>query len=405
MPEGDPVHKQLGQQAKIREIRAFLPSGGVDFSEKPQSSWLNGTMATPLSGYPEYHENNLTWGRNVVGSFVVEVEAASGEIGVGVSTGGVPACWLVENHLAKLVAGRAANDIETIWDVMWRASLYYGRKGLAINAVSAIDLAVWDLVGKLRGEPVSAMLSSQRRDELPLYATTPRPDLAEDMGFIGAKLPLPFGPADGDAGLHQNFELADQYRAKTAADFFLAFDAWMALDVEYAKRLVAGLAQRGFWFLEDFLLPDDYWGFAEVRRGAPEGFLVATGEHESTYYGFKLLIDLHCCDIIQPDVTWCGGMTELRRISEYAKANQILLVPHASSVYGYQFMMANPDLPFGEFVNVSDDGSAIVPIYGPLFVDEPVPKDGKIRLSDKPGFGVALNRQGLVRPFARAVVG
>jgi L-rhamnonate dehydratase len=380
-----------------------LPSGGVDFSEKASGNWLNSRLASPLSIYPEYRENNLTWGRNALGSFVVEVEAVSGEIGVGVSSGGVPACWIIENHLAKLVEGRPVDDIKKIWELMWRASLYYGRRGLAIHALSAVDLALWDLLGKLRGEPVFHMLSRRPRSELPLYATTPRPDLAEAMGFVGGKLPLINGPADGEEGLAQNLDIAEEMRARTDKDFFLACDAWMSLDVAYAQRLAEGLAKRGFWFLEDFLLPDDYWGFAQVRRNAPPGFLIATGEHEAMVYGFKMLIEQGCCDIVQPDVAWCGGLTELLRIADYAEVHDILLIPHASSVFGYHFMIARPNLPFGEFVNVSDDGAEIVPMYGPLFINEPLPQHGRIRLSDAPGFGVELDRgQNFSRPFPHA---
>jgi L-rhamnonate dehydratase len=383
-----------------------MPAGGVDFSEKAKGNWLNSRMATPMSGYPEYRDSNLTWGRNVIGSFVVEVESRSGEVGVGVSTGGVPCCWIVENHMAPLVEGRKCDEIAKVWDILWKATLYYGRKGLAVNALSALDLALWDLTGKLRGEPVYAMLSRNSRKDLPLYATTPRPDLAEQMGFIGGKLPLKFGPADGDAGLAKNLQLAEEMRAKTGKDFFLAYDAWMALDVEYSLKLSRGLADRGFWFLEDFLIPDDYWGFSDVRREAPPGFLIATGEHESTVYGFRMLIDLKCCDIIQPDVSWCGGLTELVRIADYAEAANILLVPHASSVFGYHFMMSRPKLPFGEFVVVSDDADKVVPMYGPLFTNEPLPERGKITLSERPGFGVDLNRdQKLTRPFTHSSAG
>lgn len=388
----------LGPKAAIREVRAYLPSGGVDFGEKAGTNWMNRRVAGPLSHFPEYSETKLSWGRDTLGSIVVEVEAVSGEVGVGVGTGGPPACWIVEHHLAPLIEGRDAGEIALIWDLMWKASLYYGRKGLAVHALSAIDLALWDLAGKNRGEPIYAMLTGNPRKELPLYATTPRPDLAEEMGFIGGKMPLIYGPSDGEEGFARNLALAEEMRSRTSKDFFVAYDAWLALDVDYARRLVPELAKRGLWFLEDFLVPDDYWGFAEIKRLCPPGFLIATGEHEYTSYGFKLLIDQKCCDIIQPDITWCGGLTELLRIADYAKETNTWLIPHASSVYAYHYMMARPDLPFGEFVNASDDGESIVPMYGPLFTNEPLPQQGVMRLTEAPGFGVELDRS---RPLSR----
>ena len=94
--------------------------------------------------------------------------------------------------------------------------MYYGRKGLAVNAISAIDLALWDLLGRLRDEPVHAMIGGPVRDEIAFYATGPRPDLAEEMGFIGGKMPLVHGPAEGDDGLRRNLELAAEMRAASA---------------------------------------------------------------------------------------------------------------------------------------------------------------------------------------------
>ena len=109
-----------------------------------------------------------------------------------------------------------------------------------------------------------------------------------------------------------------------------------------------------------------------------------------------------CCDVIQPDVTWCGGLTELLKIAAYADAHGTLVIPHGSSVYAYHFMVTRIDAPFAEFLVMSPDGTELVPMFGPLLVGEPVPEGGRIKLSDRPGFGVELNRDlQLERPFAR----
>ena len=91
---------------------------------------------------------------------------------------------------------------------MWRATMPYGRKGLTIQAISAVDLALWDLLGKLRGEPIYALLGGKTKDRLPVYATTARPDLAQKMGFVASKFPCEYGPGDGDEGLRKNLETA-----------------------------------------------------------------------------------------------------------------------------------------------------------------------------------------------------
>ena len=157
----------------------------------------------------------------------------------------MPACWIAEHHLSRFVVGQPVTALELIWDQMWRATQFYGRKGLTMNVISAIDLALWDLLGKLRAEPVHSLIGGAVRSELEFYATGPRPDVAHELGFVGGKLPLVHGPAEGERGLKRNLELAAEAKASVPDDFFLAVDAYMALDVPYALRLIDGLAALG----------------------------------------------------------------------------------------------------------------------------------------------------------------
>jgi L-rhamnonate dehydratase len=235
-----------------------------------------------------------------------------------------------------------------------------------------------------------------------MYATGPRPEAAKQLGFVGAKLPLVHGPAEGEAGLRENVERAAQARAAVGDDLFLAYDCWMALDLPYALKLAEALVPHHFLWLEECLPPDDYWGYAELRRRAPPGLRIATGEHEATRYGFRLLIDVARPDIIQPDVTWCGGLTELLKIAAYADAHRVQVIPHVSGVYGLHFVATRVEIPFAEYLMASPDGTTIVPTYGPLFSNEPLPKAGRVGLPDRPGFGVDLDpATELVRPFPR----
>ncbi len=390
---------------RIAELRALVVSGGgADYHDQSEGHWIDGQIATPMSRYPEYRAARSSFGLNVLGTVVVEVEAEDGTVGVGVSTGGIPACFLVERHLARFVEGQRADRIELIWDQMWRSTLFYGRKGLALNALSAVDLALWDLLGKLRGEPVHALIGGAVRDEIEFYATGPRPDLAKEMGFVGGKLPLRHGPAEDEEGLRENLAFAAEMRGRVGDDFFLAYDCWMALDLPYSLRLAEGLRPYGFKWIEECLPPDDYWGYAELRRRVPRGLMVTTGEHEASRYGFRLLVDMGCCDIVQPDVGWCGGLTELLKIAAYADAHDVLVVPHGSSVYSYHFVATRTGSPFAEFLMMAPAADCVAPMFSPLFLDEPVPENGRLKLSalDKPGFGVELDRSlAFERPFAR----
>jgi L-rhamnonate dehydratase len=390
---------------RIATVRALVVrGGGADYHDQEHGHWIDGQIATPMSVYEEYRATRSSFGLNVLGSLVVEVEAQDGTVGVGVSTGGPPAAWIVERHLARFVEGKRADELELAWDQMWRATIFYGRKGIVLNAISAVDLALWDLLGRLRDEPVYALIGGAVRDEIEFYATGPRPDLAKELGFIGGKTVLVHGPAEGDVGLRRNLEHAGEMRLRVGEDFFLAYDCWMALTVEYTLRLIEGLRPYRFKWVEEFLPPDDYWGYAEVRRRAPRDVMLTTGEHEASRWGFRLLVDMACCDIVQPDVGWCGGLTELLKIADYASAHGVLVIPHGSSVYSYHFVATRPESPFAEFLMMAPDAASVVPMFTPLLTGEPVPERGRISVSelDRPGFGVELNRElPLERPFCR----
>ena len=388
---------------RIKQVRAsVVRGGGADYHDQSDGHWIDDHIATPMAKYPQYRQSRRSFGINVLGTLVVEIEAEDGTVGFAVTTGGEPACYLVEKHFARFLEGRDPAQIEQIWDQMYFASQYYGRKGLVVNAISGVDLALWDLLGRLRQEPVHQMLGGAVRDELQFYATGARPDLAKPMGFIGGKLPLHHGPAEGEEGLKKNIAALADMRSRVGDDFWLMLDCWMALDVNYATRLALLAHDHGLKWIEEAISPDDYWGYAELKRDVPKGMLVTTGEHEATRWGFRMLLEMDCCDIIQPDVGWCGGLTELIKISALADAHGKLVVPHGSSVYSYHFVVTRHNSPFAEFLMMHPQASEVVPMFAPQLLGEPVPVNGRMRASalDRPGFGVELNRDvALHRPY------
>ncbi|RQU93801.1 L-rhamnonate dehydratase [Burkholderia cenocepacia] len=376
----------------IRAVRALtVRGGGADYHDQDAGHWIDDHIATPMSRYPEYRQSRQSFGINVLGTLVIEVEASDGTVGFAVTTGGEIGAFIVERHLARFIEGQRVTDIEKMWDQMFHATLYYGRKGVVLNAISGVDLALWDLLAKVRREPVHQLLGGKVRDELEFYATGARPDLAKEMGFIGGKLPLHHGPAEGEAGLRRNLDALADMRSHVGADFWLMLDCWMSLDVPYATRLAHEAHALGLKWIEECLPPDDYWGYAKLRRDVPRGMLVTTGEHEATRWGFRMLLEMECCDIIQPDVGWCGGLTELIRISALADARGVLVIPHGSSVYSYHFVATRHNSPFAEFLMMAPQADRVVPMFDPLLLDEPVPVGGRMKVPDTPGFGVRLN--------------
>lgn len=378
---------------KIKEIRAYVVKGqGGDYHDQSEDHWIVKQIATPMSIYPEYKETRTSFGINALKTLVVEVEAENGEVGFGITTGGYPAAWIVMNHLDRFIVGQKVTNIEKMWDQMYKGSLYYGRKGVVMNAISAIDLALWDLLGHLRQEPVYSMIGGKVREELQFYATGPRPDLAKEMGFIGGKMPLVYGPDDGIQGLNRNVKQASEMREKVGEDFMLMWDCWMALDLPYAKKLMKKSEDLGFYWMEECFNPDDYWGYRDLKKAAGNNIMVTGGEHEATRYGFRALIEESDIDVIQPDVGWCGGLTELIKIGNLAEAHGKWVIPHGSGVYSHHYVTTKVNAPFTEQLMMAPKADKVLPQFYPLIKDEPIPVNGKLKVPDKPGFGVELNK-------------
>ena len=186
--------------------------------------------------------------------------------------------------------------------------MFYGRKGLPIAIISVIDLAIWDLLGKLRNEPVYRLIGGATKERLDFYCTGPQPTAAREMGFWGAKVPLPFCPEEGHSGLRKNVEFLRKHREAVGPDFPIMVDCYMSLNVSYTIELVKACQDLNINWWEECLSPDDTDGFAQIKRAHPT-VKFTTGEHEYSRYGFRKPIEGRNLDIIQPDVMWLGGMT------------------------------------------------------------------------------------------------
>jgi L-rhamnonate dehydratase len=395
---------------KIKNVRAFFMggataekgSGGGDYHDQGGGHWIDDHIATPMGKYKEYEQSRQSFGINVLGTLVVEVEADNGVTGFAISTGGEIGCFIVEKHLNRFIEGKSVADINLIHDQMMNATMYYsGSGGVVMNTISCVDLALWDLFGKVTKLPVFELLGGAVREELQFYATGARPDLAQKMGFIGGKMPTHWGPHDSDAGIRKDAAMVADFREKCGPDFWLMLDCWMSQDVNYAAKLAHACAPFNLKWIEESLPPQQFENYRELKRLVPPGMMVSGGEHNGTLQSFRTLADTGI-DILQPDVGWCGGITTLRDVAAIARSRGQLVVPHGSSVYSHHAVITFSNTPFSEFLMTSPDCATLRPQFDPILLGEPVPVEGHIHKSvlDKPGFGVELNPAcKLARPF------
>jgi L-rhamnonate dehydratase len=370
---------------KITAVQA-VPYRSSSPAQSP--SWLTSTViANPMSIYPRYHAQRASWA-NGFDSVLVSVSTDGGVTGIASAVGGEATAAIVNGHLARLLVGEDPADIERLWDQMFRATLPYGRKGLPIMAISGVDEALWDVLGKAAGVPVYRLLGGACRDDLPVYQTTnDRADWQETEGF-GIKLAVPHGPADGKDGLAANLALVRECREALGAQREIMLDCYMAFDVEYTRRLIDLVAPLGVRWVEEPLLPDDYHGYEQLGM-IDSPVSIATGEHEFTRWGFVTLIETGGVTILQPDVAWVGGISEARRICVLASSYHLTVVPHAGALQAgaLHLMKSQVNTPFAEWVRTWDRSAGRPPA---ALEGVPDPQHGRVRPSDEPGLGISV---------------
>ena len=364
-----------------RPLPAYKPAPG---------SWSTQgvEVANPMSIYPKYKAQRSLFfpDPGPFGGFTVEVAADKGVKGYG--SGGTGGGQVVESHLRKLLLGEDPFDIERLWDILWRSTMHYGRMGVAINAISGVDLALWDLVGKALGLPVYRLLGGATKDRIPAYCTGNDIEQHIDFGYKRLKLAMPHGPADGREGMKKNTDLVKRTRELLGPDGEIMLDCWMAWTERYTIEMAEMVAPYRVYWMEECLQPHDYAGFGRLNAQIKSTRIV-TGEHEYTRYGFRQLLEHRAAAIWQPDIHWCGGLTELRRIAALAAAYDIPVIPHGGGGHdGVHFIMATVNSPWAELFMPAPGGPPEV--YKRYEEDNLItrgPEGIYTRPSDEPGFG------------------
>lgn len=379
---------------RIKAVRSYvietLGVGGNYASRRPGHWIVDARQANPMSVYPNRTDLRTGAGEAAAG-ILLEIESTDGTLGIATGSGGIAACAIIEQGLAGLLVGADPRDVTRLWDQMYRSTLPYGRKGVALMAVSVVDLALWDLLGQMRGESVYRLAGGATRDRIAVYGTGPDPTVFQRRGFFGGKVPFPHGPADGREGLAANLRAVAAHREAVGPEFPLMIDCFMSLDVPYAVEFARAVQPYGLYWIEEALHPDDLEGYRQLKAAAPWVRWV-TGEHEYTRWGFRDLIQHRAVDIIQPDLMWTGGFSEALRIASLASAFDVTVVPHAGGIYSYHFAMTQPAIPFVEYCITSPNGDEITSVFGAMFEGEPLALDGTITLTDAPGWGLELKR-------------
>ncbi|HUV93723.1 MAG TPA: enolase C-terminal domain-like protein [Anaerolineae bacterium] len=397
---------------RIKEIRAVLIDIAPRPTTKPRTHRLaeGAEFISPMSRYPEFIRRRAwrppanKWKR-----VACVATADDGTWGMGLTVYGGPVARIINDHFAPILVGQNCMATTKLWDLMNRMASPYSSAGLASYAISAVDTALWDLKGKLLKRPVYELLGGPQKDKIFCYASNTNlsygfeasVEWCMELGFKATKVFLTHGPAEGLDGLRKNVAMVARARDIVGDSVELMVDCWMALDLEYAVRLVEELRPHKIKWVEDCLIPEDLEGYVKLRQRLPWQTL-ATGEHWYTSYPFAKAASQGLVDILQPDVLWAGGITCCTRICHIAESFNLSVITHAGMnyPYGQHLAYAMPAIPWGErSEGVSPPGvplEEMVALPGTAVI-----VDGYLVPSDAPGFGLEVTEEWLESAAAR----
>ncbi len=381
-------------------VRAFDARDLPDRPRHPSVQTEDGpTLAGPTGALPDAREHAAEYG-GPVGAVVIEIETDAGVTGMG--TAGVPnagTAAILQHHFAPILIGRDPFDIERVWETLYRSSLRFGGGGAVMAAIAAVDIALWDVVGKVLGVPVHQLLGGAVRPSVQvyaskLYATADLDQLADEarnylgQGFRMMKQRFGYGPADGERGVRANVALIRTVREVVGDDVELAADAYMGWDLEYAIRMERELREFRLRWIEEPLLPWDIGGYVELRRRSRTA--ISHGEHSFTLADFRSILDAGAADFVQPDANRAGGITGMRRIFALGRAAGVPMVPHSNELHNLHLVFTHLDCPFAEYspAEAALDRNSL---FWALFRGNPLHENGRLLAPTAAGIGYELD--------------
>lgn len=340
------------------------------------------------------------------GWLIVEIFTDDGHVGIG-NAALAPQITkqVIDLYLKPILIGADPWDIEILWQNMYRHTMAFGRKGIGMTAISAVDIALWDILGKSAKQPVYRLLGGKTKPRIPVYASRlysiPLNELESEAkrykkeGYKAMKLRFGWGPTDGAEGMQRNVDLVRTVREAVGDGVDVMADAYMGWTLDYAKRMLPLLEPFHLRWLEEPVIPDDIHGYAELK--AYDRVPIAGGEHEFTLYGFRELLEARAVDYIQFDTNRVGGISQARKIAALAEAHSVPVIPHAGQMHNYHVVMASLNSPMAEYFPIVDVevGNEL---FWYIFNGEPKAKDGFVDLrEDLPGLGLTINEEALAK--------
>jgi L-rhamnonate dehydratase len=344
---------------RVRQVTGTMPTEGPFWEER---------LLRPIDIYPDYRAEMPPWGgqqldehRFRLVQHFLEIETDEGISGLA---GPVwpDVARLALTQLAPIVVGKDPLATELLWDQMHRLQVH-GRQGDPMIALSTVDCALWDLKGKAFAQPIWRLLGGPTRTEVPAYASMlgfavedlglvrARAQEYRDNGYTAQKWFFRHGPMSGHEGMKRNVALVRTLRETLGDDYDIMLDCWQSLNLDYAVELCSRIEDYRPRWLEEPFMPDRI--DSHVKLKAKTRIPLSGAEHEYTRWGFLRFIEKDALDIIQPDIYWCGGLSETLKITALATTHDLIVIPHGHSTpIGIHYSVAQSPIhtPYQEYL-------------------------------------------------------
>jgi len=359
-------------------------------------------FATPLSALPFQDDSQAPF--RFFSWLVVEIETDDGITGIG-NAGLSPDITkqIIDSKLHSLLINENPLNTEYLFEKMYRSTIAYGRKGSVLAAISALDIALWDIKGKAMNQPVFMLLGGRTKAYIETYYsrlyTRDLDSLQKEAayykadGFTGMKLRCGYPLTDGMKGMKKNVEMVRLVRETVGDDINIMLEAYMGFNYAYAKQFLKLLEPYNLRWAEELLLPDEIHNFSKLKKST--SIPLSGGEHEYTRYGFHDLLQADALDIFQFDTNRVGGFTEAQKICNMALVHGVEVIPHGGQMHNLHVVMSSFASPMAEYfpkteIEVGNE------MFWYIFDGEAVAENGKLQLDDKkPGVGLTLKTKDL----------
>ncbi len=376
---------------KIKAVRTKL------YQWKGPVKTTDTIFATPVSLLPFQADSQAAY--RFFSWLVVEIETTDGHIGIG-NAGLCPDVTklIIDSKLRSVLVGENPLNTEFLYEKMYRSTVAYGRKGAVLAAISAVDIALWDIKGLVMDQPVFMLLGGRTKTAISTYYsrlyTRDLDRLQEEAahykaeGFTGMKLRCGYPLTDGNEGMKKNVEMVKKVRDTVGDDVEIMLEAYMGFNFAYARQLLKALEPYNLRWVEELLLPDEIHLFAKLKQYTE--IPLSGGEHEYTRFGFHDLLQADALDIFQFDTNRVGGFTEALKICTMAQMHGVEVIPHGGQMHNLHVVMSSFACPMAEYfpqteIEVGNE------MFWYIFDGEAIAEKGMLQLDDKkPGMGLTL---------------